>query len=144
MIVLDTNVLSELMRTRPDARVINWVDAQAFERPVITAVTVAEILYGIARLPAVNKQRQLEMMADGLINEDFAGRILSFDLPAARQYAEIVADRKRIGRPLHTADAMIASVCRAHGANLATRNVRDFEGTGVVVTDPWAIPDASL
>lgn len=138
MIVLDTNVLSELMRRRPAARVVSWVDEQDASALAITAVTVAELLYGIARLAEGARKTELAAAVDALVHEDFAGRVLPFDAAAAVHYADLVAERERQGRPVSTADGQIAAICRCHGAHLATRNVRDFDATGITVHDPWA------
>ncbi|HXE44605.1 MAG TPA: type II toxin-antitoxin system VapC family toxin [Conexibacter sp.] len=138
MIVLDTNVLSELMRRRPVARVVRWVDEQDASVLAITAVTVAELLYGVARLADGARKTELAAAVAALVREDFAGRVLPFDIAAAQHYADLVADRERQGRPVSVSDAQIAAICRCHGTDLATRNVRDFEGTGITVLDPWA------
>ena len=138
MIVLDTNVLSELMRRRPAARVVRWVDGQDASALAITAVTVAELLYGVARLPDGARKAKLAAAADALVREDFSGRVLPFDVAAAAHYAELAAERDRNGRPISVSDGQIAAICRCHGAALATRNVRDFDATGVSVRDPWS------
>jgi predicted nucleic acid-binding protein len=138
MIVLDTDVVSELMRRRPAPAVIAWVDGEDASRLAITAVTAAELLHGVARLPKGARRRKLVAAVDGLLIEDFAGRILPFDGAAAIHYAELVASRERDGRPVSVADGQIAAICRHHGATLATRDVRDFEATGVDVLDPWS------
>jgi predicted nucleic acid-binding protein len=135
VIVLDTNVLSELMRSRPASQVVDWVDGQ--DELAITAVTVAELLYGVARLPDGTRKVKLTAAVRALVEEEFSGRVLAFDGSAAEHYADIVAERERSGRPESSADAQIAAICRTHGAHLATRNVRDFEGTGIDVVDPW-------
>lgn len=137
MIVLDTNVLSELMRGRPAARVLRWVDAQDAGALAITSITVAELLYGVARLADGARKDELAEAVRGLVRDDFAGRVLPFDAPAAERYAELVSERERQGRPVSTADAQIAAICRLHDAELATRNVRDFGATGVRLLDPW-------
>lgn len=137
MIVLDTNVLSELMRRRPAVRVVRWVDEQDASRLAITAVTVAELLYGIARLADGARKTKLTGAVDALVREDFVGRVLPFDVAAAADYAELVAERERQGRPVSVSDGQIAAICRFHGAALATRNVRDFDAIGIVVLDPW-------
>jgi len=137
MIVLDTNVLSELMRRRPAARVVRWVDEQDARALTVTAVTVAELLYGIARLADGARKTELAAAVDALVREDFAGRVLPFDAAAAEHYAELVAERERQGRPVSTSDGQIAAICRCHDAALATRNVRDFDATGITVHDPW-------
>jgi predicted nucleic acid-binding protein len=138
MIVLDTNVLSELMRRRPAARVLSWVDAQNADALAITAVTVAELRYGIARLSRGARRAKLAAAVDALVRQDFAGRVLPFDVEAAEHYAELVAERERQGRPVNVSDGQIAAICRCRGARLATRNVRDFERIGVSLVDPWA------
>jgi predicted nucleic acid-binding protein len=138
MIVLDTNVLSELMRRRPEARVVGWVDGQDASALAITAVTAAELLYGVARLASGARKTELAAAVEALVREDFAGRVLPFDGAAAEQYADLVAERDRCGRPISTADGQIAAICRCHDARLATRNVRDFSEVGVELVDPWA------
>jgi predicted nucleic acid-binding protein len=138
MIVLDTNVISELMRRRPAARVVSWVDEQDASALAITAVTVAELLYGVARLADGARKTELAAAVDALVREDFARRVLPFDAAAATHYADLVAERERQGRPISTADSQIAAICRWHGAALATRNIRDFDATGITVLDPWA------
>jgi toxin FitB len=138
MIVLDTNVLSELMRRRPAARVVRWVDEQDASALAITAVTVAELRYGVAWLSDGARKSALVAAVDTLVREDFSGRVLPFDAAAAEHYAELVAGRERRGRPVSISDGQIAAVCRCHGAALATRNVRDFDETGIGVLDPWA------
>ena len=137
MIVLDTNVLSEFMRVEPDNQVLAWVDAQPAMELAISAVTVAEILHGIARLPSGKRKQKLESHAMAMFEEDFAGRILPFDVHAAVEYATLVAACEAKGRTASMADAQIAAVCRVHGAPIATRNVRDFEFPGLDVINPW-------
>jgi hypothetical protein len=140
MIVLDTNVLSELMRRRPSEDVLRWIDEEDPRTLAVTAVTAAELLHGVARLPRGARRRKLEAAVDGLLTEDFAGRVLPFDGAAAVHYAELVAARERDGRPVSVADGQIAAICRHHGATLATRNVRDFDAAGLELLDPWAVP----
>ncbi len=137
MIVLDTNVISELMRRRADPRMVAWVDEHPAGEVYLTAVTTAELRYGVARLPAGRRKTDLADRIRRTIEEDFADRILVFDDAAAIQYAEIVVERERRGVAVSLADAQIAAVCRAHSAGLATRNVEDFTYTGVNVIDPW-------
>jgi len=137
MIVLDTNVVSELMRRRPEAAVLEWIDGERPSDLAITAVTAAELLHGVARLPNGARRRRLAAAVDGMLVEDFAGRLLPFDGAAAVHYAQLVAARERAGRPIAVADGQIAAICRHYGAALATRNVRDFAATGVEVLDPW-------
>lgn len=137
MIVLDTNVLSELIRERPATRVLAWVDDQGPETLAITAITVAELLYGVARLADGARKAELAAAVREVVHEDFAGRVLSFDGAAAVHYADLVADRERLGRPIGVADGQIVAICRRHAATLATRNARDFDVTGIGVVDPW-------
>jgi predicted nucleic acid-binding protein len=138
MIVLDTNVLSELMRRRPAPRVVEWVDEQDPSALAITAMTAAELLYGVAGLRDGARKAKLASAVQALVREDFSGRVLPFDVAAAEHYAALVSGREQQGRPVNAADGQIAAICRHHGARLATRNVRDFEATGVGVLDPWA------
>jgi toxin FitB len=138
MIVLDTNVLSELMRNQPTARVVSWVDERDASALAITAITVAELLCGVARLEDAARKTALAAAVDALVREDFAGRVWPFDVAAAAHYADLLAERKRQGRPVSTSDGQIAAICRARGATLATRNLRDFDATGIGVVNPWA------
>lgn len=137
MIILDTNVLSELMRAAPAPQVLTWVDRQAPHDLAITAITVAEILHGIARLPAGQRKRRLHALALTMFDEDFAERILPFDAPAATHYATLVAAAEARGRPVGMADAQIAAIAQWHEATVATRNLRDFKSLGVALFDPW-------
>ena len=137
MNALDTNVLSELMRLSPESRVVAWLDAQEASSVAITAITVAEILYGIQRLPEGRRRRALASVAAAMFEEDFAGRILAFDAEAAVCYADCVAASERAGRVVQMPDAQIGAICLRHQAVLATRNVKDFEPLGVQLIDPW-------
>ena len=137
MIVLDTNVVSELMRPRGEAHVIAWADEQPADRVYLTAVTTAELRYGVARMPDGRRKTDLADRLQRTIAEEFASRILSFDDNAAALYADIVMGRERRGLPISMADAQIAAICRHHGAGLATRNTKDFAHTGIDVIDPW-------
>lgn len=138
MIILDTNVLSELVRSRPEAAVVAWLDAQPSSDVATTAITVAELLYGVARLPRGRRRQQLAAAIAALVDEDLGGRVHPFALDCAERYAVIVSARERLGRPISVLDAQIAAICSNHGALLVTRNTRDFEHTGVDVVDPWA------
>lgn len=137
MILLDTNVLSEFMRVEPDSKVLDWVDSQPAMELAISAITVAEILHGIARLPVGKRKQKLESHAMAMFEEDFAGRILPFDAHAAVAYAALVAGAEASARTVSMADVQIAAICRSHGAAIATRNVRDFEFCVVEVINPW-------
>lgn len=135
MIVLDTNVISEVARPRPSKQVLSWVDAQ--DEVAITATTVAELLYGIARLPDGERKARLADGIGEMIDGPLRDRVLAFDRIAASHYAEIVAARDAAGRPIAVSDAQIAAICRSRGASLGTRNVRDFDSVGITVINPW-------
>ncbi len=139
MIVLDTNILSELTRRHPHQGVLSWLDSVPATEVVTTAVTAAKLLYGVARLPAGHRKTALTAAVHGLLDEDLRGRVEPFDKIASNHYAMVVADRDRVGRPISVADAQIASVCRKLQAALATRNVRDFEHVDLELVDPWHI-----
>src|SRR5699024_3061461 len=126
-----------LMRPGPDASVVDWLDRQDAFSATITAVTVAEIHYGIERLPDGKRKRVFAEMAAAMFEEDFAGRILPFDEVAAAHYAEQAAASERAGRVVHSADVQIAAICQQHRARLATRNVKDFETFGIELINPW-------
>lgn len=138
MIVLDTNVVSELMRPHPAPAVRSWFRSVPAAEQFLTAVMVAELGYGVARLPAGHRRDDLARRLDRLVNDLFARRVLPFDEAAGRRYGPAVVIRERAGRPIGTADAQIAAVALDHGAALATRNTRDFEGLGLTLIDPWA------
>ena len=140
MIVLDTNVLSELVRSEPAAVVFAWVSAQPRAMLYTTSVNQAEILYGIAVLPEGRRRVALAAAAEAMFADDFAARVLPFDQAAAVHYAEIVAARRREGRPIEAMDAQIAATALVAGAALATRDTRDFAGCGLAVINPWAVP----
>ena len=137
MIVLDTDVVSELMRDNPWPAVLAWVNDQLVHNLFVTAVTEAEIRAGIAFLPEGKRRRGLAKAAERAFSELFSGRVLPFDSEAARSYAGIAAQRRKAGRPIAQADCQIAAIAHSRGAVVATRNIRDFEGTGVDVIDPW-------
>lgn len=137
MILLDTNVLSELMRPSPSPAVASWVGGQPVASIFISAITEAELRYGLALLQEGRRQRQLVAQAEAMFAEDFAGRILPFDSPAASAYARIAALRRLSGRPISQADAQIAAIAASRGASLATRNVADFVDCGIDIVDPW-------
>ena len=137
MIVLDTNVLSELMRSEPDGAVFAWVAAQPRAALYTTSVSKAEILYGIAALPEGRRRTALAAAAEAMFTDDFAGRVLPFDEAAAVHYAEIVAARRREGRAIEAFDAQIAATARVAGADLATRDVGDFADCGLTLVNPW-------
>lgn len=137
MIVLDTNVVSELMKPDASGAVAEWIDSHAASSLYTTAITEAEILHGILLLPVGRRRAQLQAAAEGMFNEDFGGRVLAFGSDAARVYALIAAERRRAGRPMSHFDAQVAAIARATRAAIATRNTGDFVGCGVRVIDPW-------
>lgn len=138
MILLDTNVLSELMRSAPEPKVLRWLDATPAEDVWISAVTVGEIRLGIALLPEGQRKELLTDLAEAMFDEDFADRCLSFDCAAAVHYGSIVANRTRQGRPVSVEDGQIAAIALTAGLTLATRNTRDFtEIDGLIVVNPW-------
>ena len=139
MIVLDTNVISELARRAPDSGVLSWLDSLDVSEVGTTAVTAAELQYGVTRLPDGHRKRELAVVIRGILTEDFHGRVFPFDERASVRYADVVADRERNGRPIGVADAQIAAICRDLGALLATRNTADFEETGVEFINPWQL-----
>jgi predicted nucleic acid-binding protein len=137
MIVLDTNVLSELLRPAPAPRVLAWVGRQPRASLFVTSMTRAEVFYGIHVLPRGRRRQALWDATDKLFAQLFRGRMLSFDGDAADAYAEIMAARKSGGRRMSQSDAVIASVARSRGASLATRNVKDFVDCGIEIINPW-------
>lgn len=137
MIIIDTNVFSELMKTVPDSVPMTWLALQPAHSVFTTAVSQAEIFFGLRSMPAGSRRRDLEALAKSILEDDFRGRILSFDTGAADHYAAIVAMRRAMGRPIRELDAQIASIALLHRATLATRNVRDFEHLGLEIINPW-------
>lgn len=137
MIVLDSNVLSELMRPQPSAAVTRWLGAQGPYDLCTTAVSMAEVRYGIARLPRGRRRTSLLKAADEVF-ASFTDKVLAFDARAAITYADLVVERQRIGRPISGFDAQIAAICRSQTTALATRNTADFADLGLDVIDPWA------
>lgn len=136
--LLDTNVLSELMRPRPDAGVVTWFAGRAETEFLITAVTRAEIMLGIELLPSGRRKEALTEAASQMFSEDFGRLCLPFDERAADVYAGIVAERTRAGQPISTEDAQIAAIALAQGLPLTTRNTRDFANIqGLRTVDPW-------
>lgn len=140
MIVLDTNVISELMRTEPHPRVLAWVAAQPNALLYTTHVNQAEILDGIAILPEGRRRAALADAAEAMFAEDFAGHVLPFGAAAACCYPTLMAARRRAGNPLQGFDALIAAIALAAEASLATRDIGGFVGCGLTLVDPWAAP----
>ena len=140
MIVLDTNVVSELAKPTPDATVIAWVDAQV--ELAIAATALAELRFGVARLPEGKRKTALSAAIDQFVAEDLDGLVLAFDAACASAYGLIVAGRERAGQPIGIADAQIVATCMVHDAVLATNNLRQFHGAGIELADPWDPPKA--
>ncbi len=137
MILLDTNVISELMRPAPEPSVLVWVDQLELDATCISAINQAEIIQGLLLLPEGRRKQQLLHRSDQLFRL-FDQRILPFGEGAAVIYAEVVVERQRQGRPIHFQDAQIAAICIEHDCAVATRNVSDFEGIGrLKVINPW-------
>lgn len=137
MYVIDTNVASELMRPSPSPAVAAWVAGRDAEELYLTAVSEAELLYGVAIVPAGRRRNELETAMFRWLDTGFAERILPFDSGAARAYADIAAGRRSAGRPIAPADCQIAAIARCRGMAVATRNVRDFGDIDIEVVDPW-------
>jgi len=138
MNVLDTNVVSELMRPEPTSRVTDWVRRRDRRELRMTSITLAEIRYGIVRLPEGRRKQVLLETADDIFRS-FPDQVLPVDEAAAEHYAMIASAREQAGKPIAAFDALIVAVCRSRGAALATRNLPDFEGTGIELIDPWSL-----
>jgi toxin FitB len=137
VIILDTNVLSALMSDPPDAKVLAWTEARAFALFWTTTLTVFEVRLGILNLPDGRRKRALQTAFEEAIETDLERRILAFDESAALSAADLAAQRKKAGRPVDMRDLMIAGIAKDRGAQIATRNVRHFEGFGVKTVNPW-------
>jgi predicted nucleic acid-binding protein len=137
VIVLDTNVLSALMKTKPDAVVVEWLDRQAADSVWLTSITVFEARFGLALLPKGRRRTGLERAFDRVLTEDLSSRVLAFDEMAAVTDAQIAADRQRTGRIVDLRDTLIAGIAQARRATIATRNTRHFDGLDIPVVDPW-------
>ena len=137
MIVLDTNVISELFKPVPDPGVMAWVGSLSGSDMFTTAVTRGELLFGLHCMPAGRRRSDLLQQLTALFEQKLVGHVLPYDGDAADAHAGLAALRRAQGRPVAQSDAMIAGIARSRGATLATRNVRDFEGCGIMVVDPW-------
>ena len=137
MIILDTNVISELLRPEPEPQVEHWLATQDGAACYLTTVCEAELRYGLALLPEGKKRVALSQAIEAILNEDFQDRILPFDRRSALAYAFIAKERRDAGRPISQFDAQIAAIARAHGASVATRNALDFQDCGIEVINPW-------
>lgn len=137
MIVLDTNVISELMKPAPSLKVIDWIDQQDATLLMVTTITLAEIGYGLCALPKGKRRTSLEHAFAKTISEGFAHRVLDFDEAAAQLYGSLMAKRKEAGKPLSILDGQIASIALSYDAILATRNVKDFVDCDIGLIDPF-------
>ncbi len=137
MILLDTNVVSEVMKVAPSASVLRWLDDQSSSAVYVSAVTVGEIEYGLRTLPDGRRRLQLKERFEQFIALAFAQRVLGYEEAAARLYGEIMGLRKELGRPMSVPDGQIAAIARSHGLSIATRNTRDFEECGVDLLNPF-------
>lgn len=137
MIVLDTNVISEMMRPKPDHAVMAWLGEQPMAGVFTTTLTQAEIFYGLALLPDGRRRDELIAAARPIFDVDLAGRVLRFDRDAADAYPAIAAGRRHSGHPISQIDAQIAAIVRSRGARLATRNTADFADCSITVVNPW-------
>lgn len=137
MIIVDTNVISELFRPAPAKQVETWLADQDGANLYFTTIGEAELRYGVAILPSGKRRTALTRAIEGILEEDFRDRILPFDRPAASAYAAIAAERRALGRPISQFDCQIAAIARAHGASVATRNTSDYESCGVDMLNPW-------
>lgn len=141
MIVFDTNVISEIFRPTPAERVVHWVESLTGDI-AITSVTLAELLAGVRRLPGGRRKDALSGRVEAALEPYRGSRsVLPFDDLAADRYADVLVARESAGSPISTADAQIAAICLAQGATCATRNVKDFEHTGVELVDPWRVAE---
>lgn len=137
MIIIDTNVLSALMRAEPDAAVVQWLDEQPAESIWITSITLFETRLGLALLPKGRRRQSLELAFNRLLEEDLENRVLDFDSSAATEAAALAATRQRSGRPVDMRDTQIAGIALSRRATLATRNVRHFADLRVALINPW-------
>lgn len=137
MILLDTKVISEPLRRKPDPRVIEWIDAQALETLYLSAITVAELRSGIALLPAGKRRTGLRENLEKRVLPLFAGRVLPFDLPCAQAYADLIAKAQKAGLAIAAADGLIAAIAAFNGFAVASRDTSTLEAAGAAVINPW-------
>lgn len=137
MIIIDTNVISELLRAKPKPAVEAWLGAQDGLSIYLTAISEAELRYGVEIMTNGKRRDALANAIDRILRDDMAGRILPFDSASARAYATIAATRRSAGTPISQADCQIAAIARAHNAPVATRNTPDFQGCGIQLINPW-------
>ena len=139
MILVDTNVVSEPLRRAPEPRVAEWLDAQALETLYLSAISVAELRFGVRSLPTGRRQNRLHEDLEGRVLPMFAGRVLSFDLAASQAYAELMAKARSEGRTVPVSDGYIAATAAANSMMVATRDTAPFEAAGLKTVDPWTV-----
>ncbi|MCH9770595.1 MAG: type II toxin-antitoxin system VapC family toxin [Gammaproteobacteria bacterium] len=139
MIVVDTNIISEMMKPAPESKVVDWLNQNGATDLFITSITVAEISYGIHALPKGKRRTKLDDLFKTAINEAFKHRILDFTESAAHCYGEIMAQQKMTGHPLSVCDGQIAAIVKSHGFALATRNTKDFSTCGFEIINPFLV-----
>lgn len=137
MILIDTNIISELMKLKPDVKVLHWLNQQETDQLFITTVSIAEIMYGLQSLPDGKRRYFLEIAFEKAIEEGFRDRILAFDEEAARVYGRIMAHRKKLGRPMSILDGQIAAIAFVFHCKLATRNIKDFQNCDLELINPF-------
>ncbi len=140
VIIIDTNVVSELLKPRPDASVEAWFESMRPDDLFITSIVVAELSFGAWLLPQGRRRKALHAAIATVFEESYRDRTLAFDVNTAVHYGDIRAKRQQIGRPIHALDAQIAAIARANSMAVATRNTKDFEGCGIALIDPWSAP----
>lgn len=137
MIVLDTNVISEVLRPFPETAVLVWLRSMRRSELWTSSIVLAELFSGVDLMPAGERQKVLREKMEQMVSMLFTGRVFTFDVAAARAYGPILATRQRMGRPIEQIDAQIAAIAAVHGAMLATRNIPDFEHCGIALVNPW-------
>lgn len=137
MILIDTNIISEMMKPVPDTIVMAWIDPQEIAQLFVSTITMAEISYGLNVLPEGHRRHDLEHAFNKAILEAFENRILTFDELAAYNYGKIMSYRKKLGQPMGVPDGQIAAIARTHNAIVATRNIRDFTNCGLQLINPF-------
>jgi len=139
MILLDTNVISETQRQEPNARVIDWLDAQALETLYLSTITVAELRAGIALMPVGKRRAGLDENLEKRLLPMFANRVLSFDMASTKAYADVLAKSRAAGLAVETADAFIGAIALTNGFIVATRDTSPFEAAGLTILNPWDV-----
>ena len=139
MIVLDTNVISELWKVAPDTNVLAWIDAQSVETLYLSAITVAELRFGLATMPAGQRRTIYQTRLEQEVLPAFSGRVLAFDLSASQAFANLMSRAKTLGKAISSADGYIAATASARGLMVATRDTSPFTAAGLKVVNPWEV-----